>query len=201
MPGWNCSGIRPTEVESIALTLYEQGFRLIEIPLNSPDALKSISLLAQCLPDDSLCGAGTVLQVDDVAQLRDAGARLIVMPHVDVEIIHAAKRAALCCIPGAATPSEIFAALKAGADAVKLFPAELVGPAILRAMRAVLPPALKLLPVGGITPNNMSDYFRSGATGFGLGSALYKPGMQAKAVAENARGFVNAWKSLANVPE
>lgn len=186
-------GVRPSEVEPIALALYDAGFRLIEVPLNSPQALESIGLLARALPPDALLGAGTVLSVDAVRQVGEAGGRLIVMPHADTGVIRAARAAGMACVPGAATPTEAFAALHAGADAVKLFPAELVTPPVLRAMRAVLPATLKLLPVGGITPRTMAAYRRAGAAGFGLGSALYAPGLEAAAVAANARAFIDAW--------
>ncbi|QGZ40460.1 2-dehydro-3-deoxyphosphogalactonate aldolase [Pseudoduganella flava] len=187
-------GLRPQEAEDIGAALYAAGFRLIEVPLNSPEPFDSIARLARSLPADAVIGAGTVLQVEDVARVRDAGGQLIVMPHADVEVIRAAKAAGMYCVPGVATPTEAFAASKAGADALKLFPAELVTPAIVKAMRAVLPPALRLLPVGGITPANMADFRAAGVAGFGLGSALFKPGMGAAAVAANARAFVDAWR-------
>lgn len=187
-------GLRPDEAEEIGAALYGAGFRLIEVPLNSPDPFESIARLARSLPADAVLGAGTVLDTDAVARVRDAGGALIVMPHADTEVIRAAKAACMYCVPGVATPTEAFAALKAGADALKLFPAELVTPAVVRAMRAVLPKDNKLLPVGGITPDNMSDFRAAGVAGFGLGSALYKPGMDAATVAANANAFVKAWK-------
>jgi 2-dehydro-3-deoxyphosphogalactonate aldolase len=187
-------GLRPDEAEDIGAALYGAGFRLIEVPLNSPDPFESIARLARSLPADAVLGAGTVLETDAVARVRDAGGKLIVMPHADTEVIRAAKAAGMYCVPGVATPTEAFAALKAGADALKLFPAELVSPAVVRAMRAVLPKDNKLLPVGGITPDNMSDFRAAGVAGFGLGSALYKPGMDAASVAVNAKAFVDAWK-------
>ncbi|HEX8605107.1 MAG TPA: 2-dehydro-3-deoxy-6-phosphogalactonate aldolase [Pseudoduganella sp.] len=186
-------GLRPEEAEGIGAALYGAGFRLIEVPLNSPDPFESIARLARSLPADAVLGAGTVLETGAVAHVRDAGGRLIVMPHGDVEIIRAAKAAGMWCVPGVATPTEAFAALKAGADALKLFPAELITPAIVRAMRAVLSKETKLLPVGGINPDNMSDFRAAGVAGFGLGSALYKPGMDAATVAANAKAFVGAW--------
>jgi 2-dehydro-3-deoxyphosphogalactonate aldolase len=186
-------GLRPEEAEAIGAALYDAGFRLIEVPLNSPDPLDSIACLARSLPADAVLGAGTVLDTEAVARVRDAGGRLVVMPHADVEVIRAAKAAGMSCVPGVATPTEAFAALKAGADALKLFPAELVSPAVVRAMRAVLPNDIKLLPVGGISPGNMADFRAAGVAGFGLGSALYKPGMDAATVAANARAFVDAW--------
>lgn len=189
-------GITPAEVEAVADALYTEGFRVIEVPLNSPDALDSIARLARRMPADALIGAGTVLSTEAVAQVQAAGGRLIVMPHADVAVIRAAKAQGLCCVPGAATPTEAFAAAQAGADAVKLFPAELVTPTVVKAMRAVLPKALRLLPVGGITPDNMAPYVQAGAAGFGLGSALYSPGLDAAGAAVRARAFVQAWRSL-----
>ncbi|WP_338769092.1 2-dehydro-3-deoxy-6-phosphogalactonate aldolase [Massilia sp. METH4] len=187
-------GLRPEEAEDIGAALYAAGFRLIEVPLNSPEPFDSIARLARSLPADAVLGAGTVLETGAVARVRDAGGSLIVMPHADVDVIRAAKAAGMYCVPGVATPTEAFAALKAGADALKLFPAELITPAVVRAMRAVLPKEVKLLPVGGITPVNMADFRAAGVAGFGLGSALYQPGMDAATVAAHAAAFVNAWK-------
>ncbi|MFZ6849171.1 2-dehydro-3-deoxy-6-phosphogalactonate aldolase [Undibacterium sp. RuRC25W] len=187
-------GITPLEVETVGHALYEEGFRLIEVPLNSPNALASIKLLRHCLPADAVIGAGTVLTQEAVVQVRDAGGTLIVMPHADVNVIKAARNLGLFCLPGIATLTEAFAAIHAGADALKIFPAELITPAILKAMKVVLPPALPLLPVGGITPERMPSYREAGAAGFGLGSVLYAPGMTAEDVAKRARQFVKAWK-------
>ncbi|MGQ3050766.1 MAG: 2-dehydro-3-deoxy-6-phosphogalactonate aldolase [Roseateles sp.] len=186
-------GVKPDEVEAVADALYAEGFRVIEVPLNSPQALDSIGRLARRMPDDALIGAGTVLSADAVRDVQVAGGRLIVMPHADVAVIRVAKARGLACVPGAATPTEAFAALQAGADALKLFPAELVTPTVLKAMRAVLPRELRLLPVGGITPETMAVYRKAGAAGFGLGSALYSPGMSATDVATRARAFTQAW--------
>ncbi|AXA94809.1 2-dehydro-3-deoxy-6-phosphogalactonate aldolase [Massilia sp. YMA4] len=186
-------GLRPDEALGVGTALYDAGFRLIEVPMNSPEPLASIALLARSLPRDCLVGAGTVLSTDVVAQVQGAGGQLIVMPHADVEVIRAAKAAGMICVPGVATPTEAFAAARAGADALKLFPAELITPTIVRAMRAVLPPTLPLLPVGGITPENMDEYRAAGVAGFGLGSALFRPGMDAATVAANARRFAAAW--------
>ncbi|QBE63716.1 2-dehydro-3-deoxy-6-phosphogalactonate aldolase [Pseudoduganella lutea] len=187
-------GLQPAEAEAIGAALYGAGFRLIEVPLNSPDPFASIARLAHSLPADAVVGAGTVLDTEAVARVRDAGGTLVVMPHADVDVIRAAKAAGMWCVPGVATPTEAFAALKAGADALKLFPAELISPAVVRAMRAVLPKDIKMLPVGGITPENMADFRAAGVAGFGLGSALYKPGMDAATVATNAKAFVDAWQ-------
>ena len=189
-------GITPPEAEPIGRVLYEAGFRLIEVPLNSPNAFNSIAIMRRILPGDAIVGAGTVLNVDQVRSLKASGGELVVMPHSDVAIIRAATEVGLICTPGAATPTEAFAALAAGADALKIFPAELVPPSVLRAIRVVLPKGTPLLPVGGITPDNMQPYIDAGATGFGLGSALYKPGITAKDVALNAKKFVKGWQQI-----
>jgi 2-dehydro-3-deoxyphosphogalactonate aldolase len=188
-------GVLPDEVEAIADALYAEGFRVIEVPLNSPQALDSIARLASRMPGDALIGAGTVLSADAVRDVQIAGGKLIVMPHADAAVIRVAKARGLACVPGAATPTEAFAALQAGADALKLFPAELVTPTVVKAMRAVLPKELKLLPVGGITPETMPAYRKAGAAGFGLGSALYAPGLSAAEVALRAKAFVQAWRA------
>jgi 2-dehydro-3-deoxyphosphogalactonate aldolase len=189
-------GVKPEEVEAVADALYAEGFRVIEVPLNSPAALDSIGRLARRMPADTVVGAGTVLSIQAVADVQSAGGRLIVMPHADVAVIREAKARGLFCVPGAATPTEAFAAVNAGADALKLFPAELVTPAVMKAMRAVLPRELRLLPVGGITPDTMTPFVKAGAAGFGLGSALYSPGLAAAEVGQRARAFVQAWRAL-----
>lgn len=189
-------GVKPEEVEGIADALYAEGLRVIEVPLNSPNALDSIARVARRMPADAVVGAGTVLSVQAVADVQAAGGKLIVMPHADVDVIRAAKARGLFCVPGAATPTEAFAAVHAGADALKLFPAELVTPTIVKAMRAVLPKDLRLLPVGGITPDTMGPYIQAGAAGFGLGSALYSPGLSAADVGQRARAFVRGWHAL-----
>jgi len=187
-------GVQPHEVAAIAQAVYDQGFRIIEVPLNSPQALESIRLLNKSLPADAVLGAGTVLSANAVAEVKAAGGRLIVMPHADVKVIEAAKANGMVCVPGVATPTEAFAALHAGADALKLFPAELITPAIIKAMRAVLPADTRLLPVGGVTPDNMEPFRAAGAAGFGLGSALYAPGIDAAEAGARARRFVQAWR-------
>ena len=185
-------GVTPAEVIGIADALFEAGFRIIEVPLNSPDPLESIRLLAEKFAGNALIGAGTVLEVGAVRAVAEAGGRLIVMPHAGGAVVRAAKARGLIAVPGFATPTEAFAMLEAGADGLKLFPAEASPPAVLKAMRAVLPPAVPVLPVGGITPEKMAVYQDAGATGFGLGSALYKPGMPAAEVATNAARFMAA---------
>lgn len=185
-------GITPPEAAPIGQALREAGFRLIEVPLNSPQALDSIRQLAGHLPD-CLVGAGTVLEARDVWSVHEAGGRLVVAPNFDAAVVAEARTAAMAVVPGVATPSEAFAALKAGATALKLFPAEAIPPEVLRAWRAVLPSAVALLPVGSIVPERIAGYRAAGASGFGLGSALYRPGDDARAVGERARRFVAAW--------
>ena len=189
-------GLKPTEAEDAAQALYDRGFRMIEVPLNSPAPFDSIAAIRRLLPRDALVGAGTVLAVEQVARLKEIGADLVVMPHADTAVIRAAKAAGLVSLPGIATPTEAFAALSAGADALKIFPAELVGPRVIKAMRAVLPAGTRLLPVGGIAPDTMAPFLEAGVAGFGLGSALYAPGLSAAEIGERADAFVVAWKRL-----
>jgi len=189
-------GLTPAEAEATARTLYDRGFRLIEVPLNSPQPFDSIAAIRKLLPSDALVGAGTVMTVEQVSQLAGLGAELVVMPHADTEVIRATKEQGMVSLPGVTTSTEAFAALKAGADALKLFPAELIGPRIVKAMRAVLPPDVRLLPVGGITPGTMKPFLEAGVAGFGLGSALYTPGMPLEQIAEHADQFVAAWRTL-----
>jgi 2-dehydro-3-deoxyphosphogalactonate aldolase len=189
-------GITPAEALPAGLALAEAGFRVIEVPLNSPQPLQSIGTLARELGDKCLIGAGTVMSAARVGEVAEAGGRLIVMPHSDAAVIGAAKSRGLQCAPGIATPSEGFAALAAGADALKLFPAELLQPAVLKALRAVFASDVLFVPVGGITPHNMADYAAAGANGFGLGSALYKPGISLQQLRANADDFVRAWQHI-----
>lgn len=190
-------GITPDEVLAVGQVLFDAGFRIIEIPMNSPQPLDSIARLQDRLGDVALIGAGTVLSVQAVTEVAQAGGRLIVMPHGDAAVIRAAKAAGLVCTPGIATPTEGFAALAAGADALKLFPAEHLGPHVLRAMRSVFPVGTRFLPVGGVSPETMAPLIDAGAAGFGLGSALYKPGQSAAEVAAVAARFVAAWRAHA----
>ena len=188
-------GVKPDEIVGVGDALVEAGFRIIEVPLNSPEPLKSIGPLARRHPG-VLVGAGTVLDPADVDRIRDVGGRLIVMPHADVEVIDRAKQLGLACTPGAATPTEAFAALKAGADAVKMFPAEMLPPAIVKAWRAVFPAEVPLMPVGGVRPETMLAYWQAGARGFGLGSALYQPGMSGAEVSVTSAAFARAVAEL-----
>ena len=187
-------GIQPDDCLDIGHTLFEIGFRLIEIPLNSPDPFKSIKKLAFDLNGKAMIGAGTIFHKKQLQFLCDAGGKLAVMPHCDLELIREAKSLNLICIPGVASPSEAFAALNAGADALKVFPAEMIVPRVLKAWKSVLPERTKLFPVGGILPNSMSPYLDAGATGFGLGSALYLPGQTVKDVQANGKSFFKCWK-------
>ena len=189
-------GLAPTESVAVGQALYAAGFRLIEVPMNSPEPLQSIARLRAALPADCRIGAGTVLSTAVVDAVRAAGGDLIVMPHADVAVIAHAKAAGMHCVPGVATPTEAFAALAAGADALKMFPAEQLGPTVLKAWRAVIPAGVALLPVGGITPANMAEYLQAGASGFGLGSALFKPGQGVEQVRQQARAFQQRWAEL-----
>ena len=188
-------GLTPAEAPAIGQALVSTGFLLLEVPLNSPQPLQSIATLADQHPN-LLIGAGTVMSAADVRNVQAAGGRLIISPHFDAEVVHEALRLGMACMPGVATPSEAFAALKAGAHALKLFPAEMIAPAVVKALRAVLPASVPLLPVGGVSPDNMAAYRQAGATGFGIGSALYKPGQSAADTAAAAQRFIQTWKSL-----
>jgi 2-dehydro-3-deoxyphosphogalactonate aldolase len=185
-------GVKPGEVVAVGEALFDAGFRLIEVPLNSPDPLESIARLAKAFANRAVIGAGTVLRAAEVTPVRTAGGTLIVSPNTNVEVIAATAKAGLVSLPGCATASEAFAALDAGATALKLFPAEGASPAVLKAMRAVLPRGVRLLPVGGITPGNMAPWREAGAAGFGIGSALYSPGVGLDEIARRARTFVEA---------
>lgn len=183
-------GVTPGEVEAIGDAIYEAGIRIIEVPLNSPDPLDSIARLGKRLGDRALIGAGTVLDPADVARVRQAGGRLIVSPSTDVDVIAATVSAGMVSSPGYFTPSEAFAALKAGATALKLFPAEAASHSVVKAQRAVIPKDVPLLVVGGVKPENMKPWLDAGATGFGLGSGVYKPGQSPEEVGAQARAYV-----------
>jgi len=183
-------GVRPDEAEAIGDAIYEGGIRIIEVPLNSPDPLRSIELLAKRFGDRMLVGAGTVLTAEDVKRVKDVGGRIIVSPDTNVEVISAAAEAGLVSSPGYFTPSEAFAALRAGAHALKLFPAEAASPAVLKAQLAVIPKDVPVMVVGGVAPDNMQPWIQVGAAGFGLGSGLYKPGQNAAQTLEKARAYV-----------
>lgn len=185
-------GVRPEEIVDIGLALFETGFRIIEVPLNSPDPLRSIEMLASELGEQALVGAGTVLQAKEVASIRDAGGRIIVSPSTDATVIEATVAAGLLSAPGYFTPSEAFTALAAGAHALKLFPAEAAAPAVVKAQRAVLPVDVPVIVVGGVTPQSMAGYWYAGANGFGLGSSLYQARRTVADVASRAREYLEA---------
>lgn len=185
-------GVRPDEVEQIGEALVEAGFTIIEVPLNSPQPLDSIARLARRLEGRAVVGAGTVLDVEQVEAVAEAGGRLIIAPNTNLDVISSAAQYGLVPIPGFLTPSEAIAALAAGASALKLFPAEAASPQVLKAMRAILPEGTRVLPVGGITPEALGKWRDAGAAGFGLGSALYKPGNTSSDVADHARRFIEA---------
>jgi 2-dehydro-3-deoxyphosphogalactonate aldolase len=185
-------GIAPQEAESVAGALIDAGFAMIEVPLNSPDPFRSIEAMVRRFGGDALIGAGTVLDAGEVRDVREAGGRLIVSPNTDSEVIAASAAAGMVSMPGYFTPSEGFAALRAGATGLKLFPAEAATPSVLKAQRAVLPRDTPVLAVGGINPDNMAPWRAAGADGFGLGSALYKPGRTATEIAALAARFIAA---------
>jgi 2-dehydro-3-deoxyphosphogalactonate aldolase len=185
-------GVKPGEVEAIAAALEDNGVAIVEVPLNSPDPLDSIARLARSFGSRLLIGAGTVMTAQQVGDIAKAGGRLIVTPHADVAVTRAAKQHGMLAVPGFFTPTEAFALLAAGADALKLFPAEGTRPEVLRAMRAVLPPGTAVLPVGGMDAFNMAAWHAAGAAGFGIGSAIYKPGDTAAVVADKAKRLVSA---------
>jgi 2-dehydro-3-deoxyphosphogalactonate aldolase len=189
-------GITPEEVPAIADALVAEGFRILEVTLNSPRPFDSIRLLARQYGDRCLVGAGTVIDPADVVRVRDAGGALVVMPHADVAVIREAKRLGMVCLPGVATPTEAFAALAVGADGLKLFPAEGMVPAVLRAWRAVLPAGTRVFPVGGIRADNMAPWWAEGAIGFGTGSNLYKPGADVSQVRAAAAAYAAAFHAL-----
>lgn len=192
-------GLAPEAAVDVGMTLYRAGFRLLEVPLNRPGALRSIERLAGSLPAGSLIGAGTVLTPTEVADVAAAGGRLIVSPDTNPAVIHATCERGLCSLPGAATPSEAFTAIRAGAGAIKAFPAEVLPPAAIKAWCSVIPPGIGIYPVGGITPEAIMDYRAAcpGIDGFGLGSALFTPGMRLDELRRRAERFVAAWNGIA----
>jgi 2-dehydro-3-deoxyphosphogalactonate aldolase len=189
-------GLDPEEAVAVAKVLIEAGIDRIEVPLNSPSPLSSIEAMARAVGDHALIGAGTVLTPEDVTSVKNAGGQLIVSPNCDTEVIRATKAAALQSFPGVLTPSECFAALKHGADGLKVFPAFQMGTEGLKALRAVLPAETQVYMVGGVGPENFGDWLRAGANGFGLGSSLYKPGMALSEITATAQAAVAAWEAF-----
>ena len=187
-------GIRQDEVEAIGEVLVATGFTLIEVPLNSPQPFDSSKITAKAFGDRALNGAGTVLNTDDVQRVQAVGGRLIVAPNMNEEVIRATVDAGMVSSPGVFTPTEAFAAIAAGAHALKLFPAEAASPAVVKAQKAVLPKGIAMIVVGGVRIDNVADWLEAGADGFGLGSGLYKPQQDPKLTLEHARAFVSAVK-------
>ena len=185
-------GLTPAEALPVGQALVSTGWTLIEIPLNSPQPLDSIAAMASAYPQ-ALIGAGTVLTPEDVRNVQAAGGQLIVSPNFNPTVVREAARLGMVCLPGVMTASEAFGALETGATGLKIFPAEMITPAVVKALRAVLPKQTPVMPVGGVTPDNMAAYLAAGASGFGIGSALYKPGMTAAQVAESAKNFIAAY--------
>lgn len=189
-------GLKPTEAPAIGDVLVEAGIRLIEVPLNSPQPLDSIALMRKRLPQ-ALVGAGTVLTAGQVRAVAEAGGELVVAPNFDRDVVVETVRLGMTSLPGIMTPTEAFAALAAGAHGLKLFPAELASPAVVKAMLAVLPKGTSLIPVGGIAADNLAGWHTAGAAGFGLGSSLYKPGDDAATVHAKAAAIVSAFRTIA----
>jgi 2-dehydro-3-deoxyphosphogalactonate aldolase len=186
-------GVTPDEVVEVSEALYEAGVRVVEVPLNSPEPFKSIELLAKAFTGRMIVGAGTVLSTQDVNMLKASGGQISVSPDCNPETIARAKELDMVPLPGVFTPTEAFAAIRAGATHLKLFPAEAASPAVIKAWKAVLPKNIKVYAVGGVTPDNMGDWLGAGASGFGIGSSIFKPGMTAAAVKEAAGKLVSAW--------
>jgi 2-dehydro-3-deoxyphosphogalactonate aldolase len=189
-------GLKPEEALDMGHAIVNAGFHILEVPLNSPDPLRSIQILAEAFPN-ALIGAGTVTTAQQVRDIKAMGGQLIISPHLDDNVVCEAVNLGLISLPGVATPSEAFKAIALGAHGLKLFPAEMISPAVVKSMRAVLPGNIRLVPVGGIGTHNMADYRKSGASGFGIGSALFAPGKSAQAVGDSAAAFVRAWQAPA----
>lgn len=186
-------GVSPNEVVAVSQGLYEAGVRVVEVPLNSPEPFKSVELLSQAFAGRLIIGAGTVLNVEDVDLLKAAGGMISVSPDCNIDVIARATELGIDPLPGVFTATEAFAAIRAGAKHLKLFPAEAASPATIKAWKAVLPKDVKVYAVGGVTPDNMADWLAAGASGFGIGSNLFKPGMSVETVHEAAGKLVSAW--------
>ena len=188
-------GLKPEEALDVGHAIVNAGFHILEVPLNSPEPLRSIQTMAEAFPN-ALVGAGTVTTAQQVRDIKAAGGQVIISPHLDDNVVCEAVNLGLISLPGVATPTEAFRAISLGAHGLKLFPAEMISPTVVKSMRAVLPSHIRLIPVGGIGTHNMADYRNSGASGFGIGSALFAPGKSAQAVGQSAAAFVQAWKAL-----
>ncbi len=192
-------GIKPVDAVSSCSILYKAGFRVIETPLNSPEPYQSIKLMAAAFGDRALIGAGTVVTVDQIERVRDAGGQIIISPHCDSGIIEMTKKCGMISIAGVATPTEAMTAIRAGTDALKLFPAEIIQPVGLKALRSVIPGNTLLIPVGGIDENNWNLYFLAGAKACGLGSSLYKAGMSSDNLKQRAQLFRSRWQASKDI--
>ncbi len=188
-------GLTPAEAPVLGAVLFEAGFRLLEVPLNRPGAIEAIGILARMAPADAIVGGGTMLSVEHVEAVHGAGGRLMVAPNCNSAVIRRGVELGMLCAPGVATPTEAFTALEAGAQALKLFPAEMVGKNGLKAIKTVLPVNTPLWPVGGITPDEIAPWLAVGATGFGIGGQLFSPGVSAEELGQRARRFVAAWRA------
>jgi 2-dehydro-3-deoxyphosphogalactonate aldolase len=191
-------GLRPDEATTLGQVLFDAGFRLLEVPLNRPGALDCIAALNAIAPADALVGGGTMLTVADVDNVHAAGGRLMVSPNTEPEVIRRAAELGMLTAPGIATPTDAFTALRCGAQVLKVFPAEVLGPAGVKALKSVLPPEVPLWPVGGITPESLAGWLKAGAGGFGIGSQLFQPGVDAPALAQRAQAFVAAWRQASS---
>jgi 2-dehydro-3-deoxyphosphogalactonate aldolase len=189
-------GLEPERAAEVGEVLVESGFDIIEVPLNSPDPLTSIATLAKLLGDRALIGAGTVLTEAQVDALADIGAGLVVSPNCNPAVIRRTAARGMVSLPGVLTPTEMFAALEAGATGLKIFPAEMISPAIIKAVRAVLRPQVPVYAVGGINTANMGEYLAAGATGFGIGGSLFRPGKAIAEIATDARAMVEAFREV-----
>jgi 2-dehydro-3-deoxyphosphogalactonate aldolase len=188
-------GLKPEEALEVGQVIVNAGFHMLEVPLNSPDPLRSIQILAKAFPN-ALVGAGTVTTAQQVRDIKAAGGQIIISPHLDDNVVCEAVNLGLISMPGVATPTEAFRAIALGAHGLKLFPAEMISPSVVKSMRAVLPSHVRLIPVGGIGAHNMADYRQCGASGFGIGSALFAPGKTVQAIGESAAAFVRAWHAV-----
>ena len=188
-------GLKPEEALEVGQAIVNAGFHILEVPLNSPDPLRSIQILAKAFPN-ALVGAGTVTTAQQVRDIKAAGGQIIISPHLDDNVVCEAVNLGLISMPGVATPTEAFRAIALGAHGLKLFPAEMISPSVVKSMRAVLPSHVRLIPVGGIGEHNMANYRQCGASGFGIGSALYAPGKTVQAIGESATAFVRAWHDV-----
>lgn len=189
-------GLTPEEAPEIGRVLFETGFRMVEVPLNRPGAIEAMQEILRIAPEDALVGAGTVLTVEQAETVRKAGGRLIVSPHCAPGVISYAAQNGMIAMPGVTTPTEAFQALDAGAAGLKLFPAEMIPPEAVKSIRSVIPSEVPLYPVGGIHPHSMAAYAAAGASGFGIGGQLFKPGMDAAAVRKAADAFMSARAAL-----